>query len=256
MSATAFLPHQVRTSPHDLEALARLWRWEGTIRENLPRVLASGDITILFQAIFDVRGRFPLLTAYEALARFHVTRGIPTGLWFSVAGKIGLGLELELATARKAVALVDRLPEEALLFVNASPAVAPILVDSIPPQVWARLVFDLTCTAAADPHYGWVSQDLRKRGVGIAVDDIPVADDLLSDLDRGSERPDYLKVDLVSGLYGESGQMSLSRTAEWCHANGVTLIAERVERITDLHALRDLGIDWAQGYSLARPTEL
>lgn len=256
VSAPVFLPHEARTSPQDLEALARLWDWEGTIRERLPQVLASGNITVLFQAIFDVRGEFPLLKAYEALARFPLARRIPTGLWFSVAGQIGLRIDLELATARKATELVHRLPEGTLLFVNASPTVAPLLVDSVPRQVSTRLVIDLPCAAAADPHCGWVTKDLRDRGSAISIDDLPVAEDSVAFLDRATGRPDYLKVDVMSGVDGDSERTDLARTAEWCHDNGVTLIAKRVERITDLHTLRDLGIAWAQGYSLARPSEL
>ena len=250
-----FLPHQVRTTPYDLEALARLWKWESTIREQLPQVLASGSITILFQAIFDVSGEFPLLRAYEALARFPVARRIPTGLWFSVAGQLGLAIDLELATARKAIDLVHRLPEGTVLFVNASPAVALLLVDSVPRQVSTRLVFDLPSGAASDPHCDWITKDLRDRGAGISLDDIPV-EDSVAYLKAGTERPDYLKVDVASGVDVEVGGIDLARAAEWCRRNQLTLIAKRVERITDLHALRELGIDWAQGYSLARPTEL
>jgi EAL domain-containing protein (putative c-di-GMP-specific phosphodiesterase class I) len=255
VNATVFLPHQARTSPQDLEAMARVWKWESTIREHLPLVLASEDITVLFQAIFDVRGDFPLLRAYEALARFPAAERIPTGLWFSVAAQLGLVMDLELATARRAMELMPGLPEGTLLFVNASPMVASTLVDSVPREVSNRLVFDLPCVVRSDPHFDRVSHDLRQRGVGIAVDDIPMED--VPHFDWGRERPDFLKVDVISGVDGETApRTSLARAARWCSRNGVILIAKRLERVTDLGVLRDLGIGWAQGYSLASPTEL
>ena len=46
------------------------------------------------------------------------------------------------------------------------------------------------------------------------------------------------------------------RGSAWCHEAGINLVAERVETARDLLTLAEVGIEWAQGYSLARPTEL
>lgn len=256
VSATAFLPHQVRTTPRDLEALARVWKWEGTIQRRLPQILASGGFTILFQAIFDIRGEFPLLRAYEALARFPVERRIPTGLWFNIADQMGLRLDLELATARRALDMFHRLPDEILLFVNISPSAAPMLADEVSRALAERVVLDLPAVSMAHPDLGWVPGDLRWRGLAMAFDDMPLSQESLRNLAASHPMPEYLQIDLASANEVEDPRDLLKAAVEWCHISRITLVAKRVERATQLYALREMGFDWAQGYSLARPTEL
>ena len=43
----------------------------------------------------------------------------------------------------------------------------------------------------------------------------------------------------------------LSRKIPW-----IRLIAERVERLSDLAILDEVGVEWAQGYCLSRPVSL
>ena len=46
----------------------------------------------------------------------------PPDVWFADAAQVGLGLELELAAIRSALAQLPNLPEDLYLTVNASPA--------------------------------------------------------------------------------------------------------------------------------------
>lgn len=66
-----FLPklHEIRASEADLCALARLWRWERTVRRRLPAVIADGNFRMLFQSVFGLHGGVPLVRGYEALAQ-------------------------------------------------------------------------------------------------------------------------------------------------------------------------------------------
>jgi EAL domain-containing protein (putative c-di-GMP-specific phosphodiesterase class I) len=51
-------------------------------------------------------------------------------------------------------------------------------------------------------------------------------------------------------------RFNLAEASAWCQKAGINLIAERVERITDLSVLASVGVEWAQGYSLSRPVDL
>jgi EAL domain-containing protein (putative c-di-GMP-specific phosphodiesterase class I) len=94
----------------------------------------------------------------------------------------------------------------------------------------------------------------RSSAVAISLDDTPL--DQLFDLRREIEaaRPDYLKVDVLVGLFDSPmGRFNLAEGAAWCRDFGIVMIAERVEALEDLEMLYELGVEMAQGYSLARP---
>ncbi|MFQ5524175.1 MAG: EAL domain-containing protein [Acidimicrobiia bacterium] len=69
-------------------------------------------------------------------------------------------------------------------------------------------------------------------------------------------RPDYVKVDVITGLTDDPmARLDLAEAVIWCKEWGITLIAERVEKATDVQILYDLGVRFVQGHSLARPVE-
>jgi C4-dicarboxylate-specific signal transduction histidine kinase len=70
-------------------------------------------------------------------------------------------------------------------------------------------------------------------------------------------RPDFIKLDrwLIDGLADDSSRrVAVSAFVSLARELGSTVIAEGVERPADLAAIRDLGLDAAQGYLLGRPT--
>ncbi len=70
-------------------------------------------------------------------------------------------------------------------------------------------------------------------------------------------RPDIIKIDrsLVNGVSTDAGRQSVATVFAALAADlRATLVAEGVESRYDLAALRDLGVQAAQGYLLARPT--
>jgi len=248
--------HQTRASQSDLSAFVRLWQWERTVRERLSDVLAAGNLKMLFQPIFALQGESRRPSGYEALARFPVAPRIPVGLWFRVASEMGLAQDLELTAAQKAVDALPRLPDDSLLFVNASLTTATDLANQIPRQMRSRLVVDIPYKAMADPECRSVFGRLWEVGAEVAIDDVPVGDLHTVRTMLTTLRPDYVKADLITGLTDDPmARFNLAEAAVWCQDSGITLIAERVGKATDLAILHDLGVHWAQGYSLARPAE-
>jgi len=95
---------------------------------------------------------------------------------------------------------------------------------------------------------------LRKLGVAIAVDDYGTGFSSLSHL---RDLPiDHLKIDrsFVTELLSSPRTAAIVRsTVELAHALGLRVVAEGVEDVATLHALRDLGCDWVQGHYFTKP---
>jgi len=241
-------------SQHDLYALARLWQWEGTARRLLPGVVAAGDVGAVFQPVLGLDGGVPRIRGYEALARFPVAAGVPVGVWFRVAADMGLACDLELAAAEKAVDGSPRMLAESLLFLNASLTVAVDPAGAMVPRVPSRLVIDIPYLGVDERECAAVVGGLRGLGALVAVDDVPMRGlpalrPTLTEL-----RPDYVKVDVITGLDDDPmARVDLAEAVIWCEEWGITVIAERVEKVTDVQILYDLGVRSVQGYSLARP---
>lgn len=238
-------------------ALARLWEWERTVERELPRVIADGEIEILFQPIYRIRQGVPAARGFEALSRFPVAPRIPLGLWFLTARDKGLSPALEMAAIRAAIEALGRVHNDAFLSVNASRESLPTLANSIPPSLQGRLMIELPYSAVRRPGSKWLFELLRRAGAGIAVDDLSLEDlhELRSELSE--LRPDCIKVDVKTGLADKpTARAGLAKDAQWCREAGITLIAERVERVADLGVLEALGVEWAQGYSLSPPIDL
>jgi EAL domain-containing protein (putative c-di-GMP-specific phosphodiesterase class I) len=99
-----------------------------------------------------------------------------------------------------------------------------------------------------------ILRELRARGVRLAIDDFGAG---FSNLKYITDlRPDVVKIDrqLIEGLSdGSREQVLISSLTALCHAQGAAIIAEGVETVAELHALRRAGVRFAQGYVFARP---
>ncbi|ADW67563.1 diguanylate phosphodiesterase [Granulicella tundricola MP5ACTX9] len=99
-----------------------------------------------------------------------------------------------------------------------------------------------------------IAQEYRRHGFQMAIDDFGSGYsglNLLADL-----TPEILKLDmdLTRNLHERPTALAIVRsTVELCRALGVTCIAEGVETLEELRALRSCGIRLMQGYLLARP---
>src|ERR671931_261668 len=98
----------------DHEAQVKRRRME-LVRE----LLRAGTIGMAFQPIVHLQAG--TMVGVEALARFPQKASRSPDRWFAEAAEIGLRLELELASARAALAHLARVPREMYLSINLSP---------------------------------------------------------------------------------------------------------------------------------------
>ncbi len=95
---------------------------------------------------------------------------------------------------------------------------------------------------------------LRDRGAAIAIDDVSTGYAGLLRLAQMS--PDYVKIDrqVVTGLSQNAIQRAvLEALVTLSHRLGAAVIGEGVEDYSDLAALADFDVDYAQGFAIARP---
>jgi EAL domain-containing protein (putative c-di-GMP-specific phosphodiesterase class I) len=96
---------------------------------------------------------------------------------------------------------------------------------------------------------------LRRRGVRVAVDDAGAGYASLRHILR--IKPDLIKLDvsLISGIEHDRAKLALAAgITAFAREMGTMVVAEGIETAAQLECLAALGVDYAQGYHLGRPT--
>lgn len=193
---------------------------------------------------------------HEALTRFTDpdTAGIEEV--FRRAHADGHGDLLELATVQAAIALPGR-PRGHDLYVNVSARalISERFAVGLPERL-DGVVFELNedpgrtepaAVAAAIAR-------LRARGGRVALDDVGAGAEEFARL--ATLRPEVVKVDrsLVDGCATDPGRSAVLRAlVTYAEHLGLAVCGEGVEEQADLDHLTTLGVQYAQGYLLARP---
>lgn len=219
-------------------------------------VLESGGPAMVLQPIVELAtGR---LAGAEALARFPAGPEQGPDVWFTDAAAVGLGVELEVAAVRRALARLEDLPPTAYLSLNASPATAisPELQELLTGAPVDRLVLELTEHAQVEDYelLGVALARLRRAGMRIAVDDAGAGYASLRHILNLA--PDIIKLDsaLVSDVDTDPARLSLAAALKmFADQIGADIVAEGIETESQLSALERLGIRYGQGYHLGRP---
>ena len=222
-------------------------------RLGIASILLDGTFEPHFQPIIRLADSRPLGT--EALTRFH--DGSDVEGRFRQAAICGLGLELELATIRRALAEAAGLDHDLFLSLNVSPSLilrAPLLIDALA-ETTRTLVLEITEQEAIHD-YSAVRTGLQRLG----------ADVQLSVDDAGSGfaslrhvlllHPAFIKLDRswVRGVDEDPARQALiAGLQHFAAKTSCSLIAEGIETTAERDALIELGVDLGQGFLLGRP---
>lgn len=227
------------------------------LHSSLTTLIEGGHLQIAAQPIIDLRdGR---CMGVEALSRFRPPFG-PPHVTFADAGRVGVDLDLERLAVQRAWELLPYLHPDQFVTVNLSPASAVTLArrahgrEELP---FSQVVVEITEHSAIASYADLRNElrPLRQAGLRVAVDDAGAG---YASLRHVVElRPDFIKVDreLVHGLADDHARrVAVSAFVLLALDLNATVIAEGLERPQDLDALRDLGVDAAQGYLLGKPS--
>lgn len=232
-------------------------RAQGRLRDDLRRIIDTESVDVAYQPIFDLHtGR---CLGIEALARFPAPFSRPDET-FAAAESIGLGLELEELIVRRAWGLLPQLGEDQYLALNLTPGSLLALArraharEDVP---LSSLVIEITEHMAIKAYADLRDEleQLRDRGLRLAVDDAGAG---YASLRHVIElRPDIVKIDrsLIHGVANDCArQVAVNAFVSVARDLEATVVAEGVELGADRDALRELGVQAAQGFLLGRPS--
>jgi EAL domain-containing protein (putative c-di-GMP-specific phosphodiesterase class I) len=213
-------------------------------------------LRMVFQPIVDLESED--VVGYEALARFPPRPERPTEAWFAEAGAVGLRQELELAAVAAALKSLPELPPHLFLAVNAMPDTLVSteleeLLFTAPPE---RLIVEITEHAPVHDYEALNSaiQSLRGRGIRLAVDDAGAGFASLRHILLLS--PDIIKIDntLTHHVNLDAARRAVAAgLISFATELGAVVVAEGIESVDELDALRSMGARLGQGYYLGRP---
>jgi len=256
---TGDMAHALAEQMHMVSQGAQQRRQE--LEDRISSVLdGDGDeLYMAYQPIFDLKDNG--VVGLEALARFTCPPDRSTDTWLAEAGAVGRLLEMELACLRTALRDLPRLPKEAYLSLNVSPAtaVAPELhevLDGLPAK---RLVLEMTEHARVDDYSALKAAlgGFRERGIRLAIDDAGAGFASLRHIVL--LHPDFIKLDmtLTRDVHRDETRRALVvALVAFGSQIGASVVAEGVETAEELATLREVGVQFGQGFYLVRPRAL
>jgi EAL domain-containing protein (putative c-di-GMP-specific phosphodiesterase class I) len=239
----------------DIEARHLLIDMESRIKG----VLSNNSFSMVYQPIHHMMA--DKLIGFESLTRFSAMPHRSPDVWFHEAAQVGLDIDLECRAIQLALDAMHFLPSDIFISVNASPKT--IISGDLQRlfQGWplSRIILEVTEHAIIDL-YGELSaalSPLRHRGLRLAIDDAGAGYSSFRHIIN--LEPDIIKLDmsLTRNIDTHTSRRALAAAlVHFANETGSEIIAEGVETASELAVLRELGIQYAQGFFLGKPRVL
>jgi EAL domain-containing protein (putative c-di-GMP-specific phosphodiesterase class I) len=236
------------------------------VLERLQDILLRERVVTAYQAI--QRMQEGTIMGFEALSRGPRGSGLDSAFdLFDAAKRHGLRVELDRLCRRRALLSSGRIPSNVKIFVNTLPATMrdpqfrdKALIDFLDKAQVApdRIVIEITEQEVIENHAIFRDTMAYFTGLGMsfAVDDVGAG---YSGLDTIAKlKPDYLKIDigLVRDVHvSQVNRQMVKALIALGHGIDAKVIAEGIQKEEEAQTLRALGVDFGQGYHLARPLD-
>ncbi len=233
-------------------------------RSTLQDVILGEGLTSVYQPIIDLGTGDTF--AFEALTRGpRKTRLESPATLFAIADEVDLTVELDRACFRGALRSATALEPVHRLFVNLLPmsfydtAFIEVEVGNLLSAAGltpANIVFEITERLAIENFASFkrALANYTAMGFGVAIDDVGTRHSNLETV--MSLRPHFIKISdvLVRGIARSTVKREMLRSLRHiAETIDAVMIAEGIEQVEDVVALRDLGLRYGQGYYMARP---
>lgn len=234
------------------------------MERDLQDAIVRDEFEIYYQPLINLAAG--TITGFEALLRWHhPTRGmVPPDEFIPVAEETGLIVEIGAGVLRKACFEAENWPADIKVAVNLSPVQfrKPNLSATVEQALTAsglrpeRLELEITESVLLHDSAGTLTalHEFRAMGVAIALDDFGTGYSSLSYL--RSFPFDKIKIDksFVRDLMTNKESMSIVRAvAGLGQSLNIKILAEGVETLEQLEALKQEGCTEVQGYLFSRP---
>ncbi len=229
-------------------------------------IIENSSLTAHFQPIVDIQTNE--IFAYEALTRGVLPNGelMYPDVLFSKSTRNDMNFTLdrmcrEVALKTTAVKKID-----AKVFINFIPTSIYDPEFCLASTVkWAKqldfdpknIVFEVveTQNVKDKEHLKTILNFYRDKGFLIALDDVGEG---YSSLNMIIDiKPDIIKVDrnIIENIDRDNMKQSIYKALRTiCIENGIKLLAEGVETPYELEKIKEIGVDYAQGYYFAKPS--
>lgn len=233
-------------------------------RERLQDIIIRGRIVTAYQPILLIKDR--TLLGFEALSRGARGTGLETADdLFGAAEEHELLIELDRLCRQRALLSSGRVPSNARIFVNTLPATirdpqfrGKPLIDfldraQVSPE---RIVIEITEKLVIE-NYGLFRETMAyftDLGMSFAVDDVGAGYSGLESIAK--LKPHFLKIDtaLVRDVHESRVNREMVKAIiSLGKGIGSTVIAEGIHSEEEASALQGMGVDYGQGFYLARP---
>ncbi|WP_129336536.1 putative bifunctional diguanylate cyclase/phosphodiesterase [Cellulomonas endophytica] len=235
---------------------------EAALVQDLHGAVDRGEIVVEYQPVVDLAtGRTDGL---EALARWEHPRlgRVRPDVFIPLAERSGLIGEIGLHVLQEATSRATAWAASAARFVSVGVNVSAHqltdrrLLDAIPTGTTAttQLLLEVTESTLVRPDVVPVLDELRRRGVRIAMDDFGVGQSSIAAL--RTMPVDVLKLDraFTVDIASDPRAAAVVRAvAVMARELGLPLVAEGIETPHQRQALLDVGCPFGQGFLLARP---
>jgi EAL domain-containing protein (putative c-di-GMP-specific phosphodiesterase class I) len=223
--------------------------------------LAQGNnLVIVKQPIFRLKDESPV--GYEFLSRYRDGSMEMPENFFRICSERNVLTLVDHVCLRKAVATAMTLPPYASFHLNIFPttllAIPPehlleIFPSPLPPKTFCLEISEQQIIG--DPSYlSGAVRTLRAAGIHFAIDDVGFGSSCLESLVL--LQPEMLKIDkrCVIGISEDPNRIDqLRRYVRIARSLGCEIVAEGIETVQDLAVVRDLGVDYGQGYFWGEP---
>ncbi len=242
----------------------QLIREVSTIEQRLREADLGEEMSVVFQPIMNCKTE--KVAGMEALARWNspVLGSVSPAVFIHSAEQAGIIAQLSEILFRKALTQARSWPENIYLSFNLSALNLSCrqsvsrLLEMIADAGFApeRVVFEITESAVlADFDRALDALNiLRAAGVGIALDDFGTG---FSSLSYVQKLPiDRLKIDrsFITMIQSNAASRAIVSTiATLCQNLDIGCVVEGVETEEELLQVRQLGLDYVQGYYFAKP---
>jgi EAL domain-containing protein (putative c-di-GMP-specific phosphodiesterase class I) len=233
-------------------------------KETLQRIIVREEVDILYQPILTL-GELGVF-GFEALSTAADGTGIANAeMLFALAAEANLSTQLDRVCRRRAFTDAQRWLGDSRLFLNTDPRTIEEIgtrddalyhlfqSGGISPY---RVVLEITERSAIGnlALFEATLNRLRDYGIGVAVDDAGAGYASLNTIAR--LKPDFLKFDmaLVRGIDRDRVKQELLATVQELGSRvDARVIAEGIETKGEFQTLMEAGVEFGQGYFLAKP---
>jgi EAL domain-containing protein (putative c-di-GMP-specific phosphodiesterase class I) len=227
--------------------------------ERIEWTIAQASFQVRYQPVYRLHDE--TVAAFACMSRFEAEPYRTSAHWFGEAEDVGLGCELELAVARKALEPLAEFPKDLTLSVTVSPPtiMTPGFEELLAVLPLERVVIEAGEHASVKTYAELAARlhPFRLRGLRLTVVDAggghpnfqPVLD----------LRPEMIKLDmsLTRKLDRDHGRQALvGALAMFGRAMGCQIIAEAVETEAERDVLRRVGVTNIQGDFTGGPLPL